>query len=155
MESKPFGKGSNQLRKARYSKENQVYFVTTTTYNRQAIFTEFHLASKAIQGFTHPKTLKDNQLLCWVLMPDHAHWLIQLGQKTTLSRLISNMKAATTRQLRKQGFNQAVWQPSFYDHALRKEESLIQVARYIVANPLRAGLVSSVGQYPYWDAIYL
>ena len=155
MESKPFDKGSNQLRKARNSEENQVYFVTTTTHNRQKIFTDFHLASKAIQGFTHPNTLKDNQLLCWVLMPDHAHWLIQLGTKTTLSQLISNMKAAATRQLRKQGFTQTVWQASFYDHALRKEEDLVQVARYIVANPLRANLVTSVGLYPYWDAVYL
>jgi hypothetical protein len=29
------------------------------------------------------------------------------------------------------------------------------VARYIVANPLRAGLVSRVGHYPFWNAVWL
>jgi len=29
------------------------------------------------------------------------------------------------------------------------------VARYIVANPIRAGLVDNIGQYPYWDAVWL
>ena len=32
---------------------------------------------------------------------------------------------------------------------------LRDVARYIVANPLRAGLVERVGDYPYWDAVWL
>jgi len=28
-------------------------------------------------------------------------------------------------------------------------------ARYIVANPLRAGLVERLGDYPLWDAVWL
>jgi hypothetical protein len=38
---------------------------------------------------------------------------------------------------------------------LRKDEDLQTVARYIVANPLRAGLVEKIGDYPLWDAIWL
>ena len=48
-----------------------------------------------------------------------------------------------------------VWQRGFYDHAIRREENLRNVARYIVANPLRAGLVQQIGDYPLWDAIWL
>ena len=40
----------------------------------------------------------------------------------------------------------------YYDHALRKEENVQNIARYIVANPLRADLVKNVGDYPYWYA---
>jgi hypothetical protein len=29
------------------------------------------------------------------------------------------------------------------------------LARYIVANPLRAGLVEHLGDYPHWDAVWL
>ncbi|MBB5859537.1 hypothetical protein GGR69_001194 [Xanthomonas arboricola] len=29
------------------------------------------------------------------------------------------------------------------------------MARYLIANPLRAGLVARVGDYPFWDAIWL
>jgi putative transposase len=48
-----------------------------------------------------------------------------------------------------------IWQDGFHDHALRKEEAVIDAARYIVANPLRAGLVGSVKDYSHWDAIWL
>lgn len=49
----------------------------------------------------------------------------------------------------------AVWQPAYFDHALRAEEDLKQVARYIVTNPLRAGLVRKIGDYSHWDAVWL
>ena len=40
-----------------------------------------------------------------------------------------------------------LWQRSFYDHALRKEESLNDVARYIWENPVRAGIVATAVDY--------
>jgi hypothetical protein len=48
-----------------------------------------------------------------------------------------------------------IWQAGYFDHAIRNEKHLRSVARYIVANPLRAGLVDEVAQYPHWDAIWL
>nr|WP_305800402.1 hypothetical protein [Thiolapillus sp.] len=48
-----------------------------------------------------------------------------------------------------------LWQPAYYDHALRKEDNHKEIARYIVANPLRGGLVKSLGDYPHWDSIWL
>ena len=38
---------------------------------------------------------------------------------------------------------------------LRKEEDILEIARYIVANPLRAGLVKKLNDYPLWDAIWV
>ncbi|MNE68641.1 hypothetical protein D3C80_1643130 [compost metagenome] len=48
-----------------------------------------------------------------------------------------------------------LWQKGFHDHALRREEDVKAVARYVVANPLRAGLVEKLADYPFWDAIWL
>ncbi|MEG2798132.1 MAG: transposase, partial [Pseudomonas sp.] len=48
-----------------------------------------------------------------------------------------------------------IWQKGYFDRALRREEDLKVMARYIIANPLRAGLVEHIGQYPLWDAIWL
>jgi REP element-mobilizing transposase RayT len=53
------------------------------------------------------------------------------------------------------GFSAAVWQKGYFDRALRWEEDLKVAARYIIANPLRAGLVDQIGDYPLWDAIWL
>ena len=48
-----------------------------------------------------------------------------------------------------------IWQAGYYDHALRIEEDIQTVARYIVANPIRAGLVQKIADYPHWDAVWL
>ncbi len=58
----------------------------------------------------------------------------------------------TNEYLNRQG---ALWQKSFYNHALRKNEDVRAIARYIVSNPLRAGLVENIGDYPLWDAVWL
>ncbi len=53
------------------------------------------------------------------------------------------------------GRTQRLWQPGFHDRALRAEEDRLAAARYIVANPLRAGLVRRVADYPHWDCVWL
>ena len=82
-------------------------------------------------------------------MPDHVHWLFVLTE-STLSRTVARVKADFSRE-----FKVKVWQDGFHDHAIRSDESLINVARYIVANPLRAGIVDKVADYPHWDSIWL
>jgi len=43
----------------------------------------------------------------------------------------------------------------FFDHALRVDEDLRRIARYIVANPLRSKLVPRIEEYSLWDAVWL
>jgi len=43
----------------------------------------------------------------------------------------------------------AVWQPGYYDHAIRSDESLREQAMYILANPVRAKLAERIGDYPH------
>jgi hypothetical protein len=50
---------------------------------------------------------------------------------------------------------QPVWQRGYHDHAVRREEDIKSLARYVIANPVRAGLTHSVGSYPHWDAAWL
>ena len=42
-----------------------------------------------------------------------------------------------------------MWQPGFYDHRLRNEHDLQRQARYIIENPVRAGLAGYAEGYPY------
>lgn len=89
-------------------------------------------------------------------MPDHWHGLLQLGAKENLSRSVGRAKASATRTRKSLGTNtQPLWAPGFHDHALRSEERLRDIARYIIANPLRAGLVKRIGDYPFWDVAWL
>ncbi|MCY1462279.1 hypothetical protein D9M71_800370 [compost metagenome] len=88
-------------------------------------------------------------------MPDHFHWLIELRQGS-LGGLVQRTKSLTTKAVKQStGRNTSLWQRGFHDRALRREEDLVKVARYVVANPLRAGLVERLGDYPLWDAIWV
>lgn len=97
--------------------------------------------------------LRQLESLAYVVMPDHLHWLIQLQASGFLSRSIGRVKAISGRKANRiLGLTGKAWQPGFHDHALRKEEDVENFARYIVLNPVRAGLVSSIRDYPHWDA---
>lgn len=147
----------DDLRKGRYSEQQRVYFVTTILAEReQRYFADFSCARYVVAEM---RALHDDKVVCslaWVIMPDHVHWLFQLGERMDLSAAIKRFKARSAYRvngyLNRQG---ALWQKSFYDHALRKDEDVRGVARYIAANPLRAGLVEHIGDYPLWDAIWL
>ena len=89
-------------------------------------------------------------------MPDHVHWLMQLDGTLDLSPSVQKLKSLTAKHLRQHDCsNPVVWQRGFHDRALREEEDLKTVARYVIANPVRAGLVNSIRDYPFWDAAWI
>ena len=89
-------------------------------------------------------------------MPDHWHGLIDLGGDADLSTVVQRVKGATARHLNKHRSSaEPLWTKGFHDHALRQDEEIEQTARYIVANPVRAGLVEHPMDYPYWDAYFI
>ena len=147
--------GRSALRRGRVSTPGQVYLITVTTRYRQPVFGNHEaarVASRVIHASTH---WGDAQLLAWVLMPDHWHGLLELGEEP-LDRVVARFKAAVSRELHASGlFEGKLWDRSFHDHALRREERLLGVARYIAGNPIRAGLVDSVLAYPCWNAVWL
>ncbi|MFZ2629933.1 MAG: transposase [Rugosibacter sp.] len=139
-----------QLRTGRISLAHQVYHVTCVTQARAPIFTWHNTAAVAAKAFYHPALIPHATTLAFVVMPDHIHWLLQLGQTATLSDTVRRYKARVSLLL-----GQRIWQRGFHDHALRHAEDLAGTARYIVANPLRAGLCQKIGDYPYWNAQWL
>lgn len=148
--------GHAALRKGRISLGNTAYLITATTDNRDPLFTHFLTACAAARCFEDVALLRESRMLAWVLMPDHAHWLVQLGDKDTLGKAIGRLKSASSRHANRALNRTApIWSKAFHDHALREEDDLQAVARYIVANPLRAGLVSRIGDYPFWNAVWL
>jgi REP element-mobilizing transposase RayT len=133
-----------------------VYLVTTVTLERAPYFGDFITGCAAARCFDDTRTLGDAHMLAWVLMPDHVHWLIQLEGTDALGAVVNRLKSAsaraTNRVLRRDG---ALWARAFHDHALRAEEDLRRSARYVIANPVRAGLVERVGDYPFWNAVWM
>jgi len=146
----------DNLLKGRVSLAHHAYHVTLCVHNRLPLFRDFTDARLVV---TEMRKLHEDGILnslAWVIMPDHLHWLFQLGEQMTLSEAMKRLKARSAHAINRcHGRHGAIWQKGYYDHALRDEEDIQGIARYIVANPLRAGIIEKIGEYPLWDAIWL
>ncbi|MEE1887116.1 REP-associated tyrosine transposase [Pseudomonas carassii] len=146
---------SNLLRRGRVSEPGRFYLLTTITHQREPHFLSLRNARLIVQQLRLSDREQACKSLAWVVMPDHVHWLIEL-KSVTLQTLMRRFKSRSGLALRKAGVPcNPIWQPGYQDRALRKEEDVRNIARYIVANPLRAGLARSVREYPHWDAVWL
>ena len=146
---------SHLLRRGRYSEAGRAYLVTAVVYQRRPVFANFRLGRLLVAEFKQAHDLEMVNSLAWVIMPDHFHWLFEL-RTATLPQVVKRVKSRSTltinRACRTRG---AFWQCGYHDRAARAEEDLIKIARYIIGNPLRAGLVERIGDYPLWDAAWL
>ena len=138
------------LRIGRYSESGRIYLVTTATLGRRRVFDDFACARCLVGEMRRLAERGGVVSLAWVVMPDHLHWLLQLGEGADLSESIRALKGRSAHRL-----GGPLWQRAFHDRALRREDDLLATARYVVANPLRAGLVTRLGDYPHWDAVWL
>ncbi|QXH53539.1 transposase [Pseudomonas fakonensis] len=146
---------SHLLRRGRFCEPGRLYLLTTTTHQRTPLFADFQLARIIIHQLRLCEASGACRSLAWVLMPDHLHWLIELGDGG-LSALMCSFKSRSSCALYRHGIGQRhIWQPGFHDRALRREDDVKTIARYIIANPVRAGLVQRSGQYPHWDCVWV
>jgi mono/diheme cytochrome c family protein len=80
-------------------------------------------------------------------MPDHLHALISFPYEQPMKQIVADWKRFLATKLKIE------WQRDFFDHRLRKEESYREKADYILANPVRAGLITRREEWPhFWTA---
>ena len=152
MSTRPQAK---HLRTGRYSESGQIYMLTAVTQHREPVFADWQVGRSVVHQFRQAQIEGLADSLAWVVMPDHFHWLVELKQ-STLPALMLATKSRSARAINARlGRSGRFWQKGFHDRAIRREEDLQAVARYIIANPLRAGIVRRVHDYPLWDAIWV
>ncbi|WP_024695527.1 transposase [Pseudomonas syringae] len=146
---------SHRLRIGRASDVGQIYLVTAKTFQRAPAFSDWRLGRLLVSELRDVQERQLADSLAWVVMPDHFHWLLEL-KGHSLSGVVQRVKSRSAIAVNKaSGCSGTFWQSGFHDIAVREERNLVHFARYIVANPVRAGLVNSVREYPLWDAVWL
>ena len=82
-------------------------------------------------------------------MPDHVH-ILAIGEE-----LDSDLEVFMAKMKQKTGFDfkklhrTSLWQDGYFDRILRNDEQTVIVARYILENPVRAGLAKEFRDYPF------
>lgn len=144
---------STRLARGRRSETGRVYSITTIVRDREPIFRDAALAAIVIDELRQLSVRGHVRHFAWVLMPEHLHWLFVL-RRGDLAGCVQLLKGRCARAINiARCGSGSVWQPGYFDHALRSDEAVRVHARYLIANPLRAGLVEKIGDYPYqWCA---
>jgi len=81
-------------------------------------------------------------------MPDHLHLLVSGQDESSLPAFVRHFKQLSGHRYKREHGAQ-LWQISYYDHVLRRDEDLLAIARYIWDNPVRAGLAQDRSEYPF------
>jgi putative transposase len=131
-----------------------LYFVTMCTLHRQK-FDNLKLAQNALEQYGANAVERFNIAIGrYVIMRDHIHLFVRGGPDFILSEWAKGLKRAISTAT-KTNEHRVVWQPGFFDHILRNDESYSQKWQYVYENPVRAGLAESPEQWPYQGEIVL
>lgn len=126
--------------------DGAIYFLTMRAYT---VFTYYEcqcIKNHIIQGNN-----KFYSLICCVVMPDHAHIILQPNEGIELRRIYSGIKGVSSKKVNlMRNARGRIWQHESYDRIIRNKKDLMQKVNYIAKNPIRAGLVEDTKDYIGW-----
>jgi REP element-mobilizing transposase RayT len=111
-------------------RSNGYYFVTVVANWRQNIFKnkEKVVEEKLFETAADADGATVDTL---VIMPNHVHFIVVLSDcQLPLGEIVRRFKARVSRVLGVQA-----WQPNYYEHVIRNEDSLNRIREYIRNNP--------------------
>lgn len=132
-----------------YTDSALVFFVTicaTGSYFLSPV------AAKHINDEINFRSGKEVKIYSYCLMPNHLHLLLSLSPSygKSLQNWVAAFKRHTAYHLKSVvGGGTRLWQKKFYEHVVRNDESLKNIAEYIVLNPVRKGMVENWNEFPH------
>jgi putative transposase len=142
-----FRRKSNRLPLENY-RGSQAYLITAATEGRHNAFADPAWTAFCIATLSSSAAQTSFEVLAHCFMPDHVHLLISGSETAYVPGFMKRFKQLTGFECRKR-HSRPLWQKSYHDHVLRREEDVEEVARYIFENPVRAGLVASASAYDF------
>lgn len=139
------------------------YFVTICTDRKREVFANDEVVNLCLNVLKEVSHQYHFEVWVYSFMPDHLHILPEgKNEDSNLRRFISVFKQRSSFgflrncELRCSHYKTAkLWQENYYERVLRKDEDTTEVARYILNNPVRRGLVQHYLQYPYSGSLVI
>ncbi len=93
------------------------------------------------------------RLLCWCVMPNHVHTMIEILPAHPLEEVLHSWKSFTSKEanriLKRKG---NFWQREYHDRFIRDDDHYAWAFRYIKGNPVKAGLVATAEDWRWSSA---
>ena len=94
------------------------------------------------------------KLLGFCLMPNHFHLVVQPVTEAALSPFMQWWMTSHVRRYHRHYRSHGhVWQGRFKSFPIQEDGHLLTVLRYVLRNPVRAGLVEHASQWP-WSSLH-
>lgn len=138
-----------RLAAAHYANPNEICSVTIAVRGRQPVFANPLVASGAVDVLGSLAAAHQARIFAFCVMPDHVHLVISASATCSVITFVGQFKNLVLRSSWRHGVAGSFWQQGFWDHFLRADEELRVAAEYVLANPVRAGLVENWRSYAY------
>jgi putative transposase len=126
-----------------------VYHVTSRGNARQAIFRDDRDRQRLLDVLAAVVGRAKWRCHAYCLMENHYHLLLETPEGN-LSRGMRQLNGIYTQAFnRRHGTVGHVFQGRFKAILVARESHLLELCRYVVLNPVRAGVVRAAGQYPW------
>ena len=128
------------------------HHVTQRGNYRQTVFEEAADYLQYLNFLVQYASLYDLEIWAYCLMPNHVHLVCVPMQLDSLARTLHTVHMKYARYFNKKRDSVGhLWQGRFFSCAL-DERHLYAAVRYVERNPVRAGIVSAAGDYPWSSA---
>ena len=125
------------------------YALRFCTDRRQRLFVEPATVDLVRSQIARSASESAIAVVAYCFMPDHLHLLVEgTSDDSDCRRFIVNAKRYSGFYFA-QAFHMRLWQRYGFERVLRSGEPTHVVARYILENPIRGGLVSRIQDYPF------
>jgi putative transposase len=129
-----------------------LYHVTARGNARQAIFLDDDDRRSFLQRLGHVALARRWRCLAYCLMTNHYHLLVETP-RADLSQGMHSLNAAYAQRFNTRHDRVGhVLQGRFTAILVERESHHLELARYVVLNPVRAGIVESPEEYP-WSSL--
>lgn len=131
-----------------FQNQRPFYFVTFNTYKRLPILANDIVHARWLE-FARRSPEHGAWVGRYVIMPDHVHLFVWLGETGDLAKWVQSLRAVLGKELLRLGHEKPHWQEGFFDHLLRSDESYGDKWEYVRQNPVRKGLCALPEDWPY------
>ena len=114
----------------------RAYSLTLACGHRRTVFVDEGLVGSFLETLRSCAEKHAFAVLAYCFMPDHLHLLVEGGAGSDLQQFVKDFRQRTGYAYRLVS-GEPLWQKSYHDHVLRREEDVRDAARYIVTNPVR------------------
>lgn len=129
------------------------YHVINRGNDRAQVFHKAQDYEAFLELLAAAKARHDVKIFAFCLLPNHFHLVLEPSSNTALSQFMQWLLTSHVRRYHRHYHSSGhVWQGRFKSFPIQRDEHLLTVVRYVLQNPVRAGLARSPGEWA-WSSL--